>query len=116
MRDQNRIDDFCMELAAYWHKVPDWRFGQFVSNVLAKGDFFYKEEDDFLNDMKEFFDRKENKTDMTPFEVLETISTAYYGKQMYFLQDDGMVYDRVYGKYISLEEAINGFASKFAEY
>lgn len=115
MRDPNRIDAFCRELAAYWHKVPDWRFGQFVSNVLTKCDLFYIEDDDFLNDMKKFFDRKENKTDTTPFEVLETISTAYYGKQMYFLQDDGFIYDRVYGKYISLEEAIDEFASKLAE-
>ncbi len=61
MRDQNRIDAFCSELAAYWHKVPDWRFGQFVSNVLTKCDLFYIEDDDFLNDMKKFFDQKADR-------------------------------------------------------
>lgn len=26
MRDINRIDKFCNELAKYWKQVPDWRF------------------------------------------------------------------------------------------
>ena len=35
MRDPNRIQTFCNELANLWRKVPDWRFGQFISNVLG---------------------------------------------------------------------------------
>ena len=31
MRDPDRIDAFCKELAKIWKsKVPDWRFGQLV--------------------------------------------------------------------------------------
>ena len=36
MRNPNRIDEFCTRLAACWHKVPDWRFGQLISNVLSE--------------------------------------------------------------------------------
>ena len=33
MRDPERIDYYCDELAEVWHKVPDWRFGQFILNM-----------------------------------------------------------------------------------
>jgi hypothetical protein len=36
MRDPKRIDEFCKELAEIWKiNCPDWRFGQFVINVLG---------------------------------------------------------------------------------
>lgn len=44
MRDEKRIDVFCEKLRQYWHKVPDWRFGQLVTNVLGV-DPFYIEDD-----------------------------------------------------------------------
>ena len=34
MRDPSRIDRFCARLAKAWAKVPDWRFGQLISNAL----------------------------------------------------------------------------------
>lgn len=40
MRDPKRIDEFCDELKKMWHRVPDWRFGQLMSNFL--GDVYYK--------------------------------------------------------------------------
>ena len=57
---------------------------------------------------------EENNKDseLTPFDVLEILNTAYWGKQMYFLQDDGKVYDRLIGDYVSLEIAINRFAER----
>lgn len=53
MRDPNRIDEFCARLAAAWKKIPDWRFGQFMCNVLgdmsASGrDPFFPEEDEMI--------------------------------------------------------------------
>ena len=49
MRNPDRIDIFCNELAKQWHKVDDWRFGQLIINFLSEcGDPFYWEEDDFL--------------------------------------------------------------------
>lgn len=47
---------------------------------------------------------------MTPFDVLDQISARYWGKQMYFLQNNGMVYDRYNGDYVTLEEAVERFA------
>jgi hypothetical protein len=35
MRNKNRIPKFLKELEKYWQKVPDWRFGQLISNVLG---------------------------------------------------------------------------------
>lgn len=37
-------------------------------------------------------------------------SNAYHGKQYYFLQDDGTVYSRESGKYMSVHEAMIEFA------
>lgn len=64
MRDPNRIDKFCDELNKLWHKVPDWRFGQFILNIeracrVNEGkNVFYIEDDDMLKIMKDYF--KEN--------------------------------------------------------
>lgn len=60
MRDPNRIDKFCDELNKLWHKVPDWRFGQFMWNIIsacqAKGiDTFYMEDDKMMEFLKEYF-------------------------------------------------------------
>ena len=59
MRDPKRIDVFCDELKAVWHRLPDWRFGQFLSNAIGeyimetKKDIFFTEDDEML----EFFKR-----------------------------------------------------------
>lgn len=58
MRDPDRIDAFCKELAKIWKsKVPDWRFGQLVSNVYGEGkrDPFFYEEEDTLKLFRQFF-------------------------------------------------------------
>ena len=64
MRDPKRIDEFCNELAQLWHKVPDWRFGQLISNVLSAyqaekmRDIFFPEDDELMEFFKSYF--KEN--------------------------------------------------------
>ena len=62
MRDINRIEPFMEELAIIWkEQCPDWRFGQFVSNVLGwiqsekERDIFYIEEKQMLEYIKEYF-------------------------------------------------------------
>jgi len=63
MRDINRIDKFLKELGDYWKKVPDWRFGQFICNVVSC-DPFYMEEEDFIEMVKKFFEEaRTNKDD-----------------------------------------------------
>ena len=57
MRNKNRIPKFLKELELYWQKVPDWRFGQFIVNVLGtcKKDPFFYEEDEMLELIEECF-------------------------------------------------------------
>lgn len=43
------------------------------------------------------------------WDVFETITSAYGGKQIFFKQEDGMVYDRYKAEYITFEEAIIRF-------
>ena len=45
------------------------------------------------------------------WEMFDLISSAYYGKMMYFKQDDWTVYSRYSHKYISVYEAIREFIS-----
>ena len=51
----------------------------------------------------------------TPFEVLDRISAAYYGKQMFFLQEDGTIYDRSRDKYVTFEEALTWMSKLVGE-
>lgn len=59
MRDPKRIHKFCDRLAAVWACVPDWRFGQLMSNMLGqyvyetKKDIFFPEDDELI----EFFEK-----------------------------------------------------------
>ena len=57
MRDINRIKPFLEEIEKLWEKVPDWRFGQLIINVLGtcKKDPFFYEEEEMLELWKEFF-------------------------------------------------------------
>ena len=57
MREPARIETFLHRLAALWHKVPDWRFGQMISNVLGSypGDIFFPEDEDLIEFMEKWF-------------------------------------------------------------
>ncbi len=59
MRDEKRIDVVCNKISEYWHKVPDWRFGQLLCNLLGEElngrDLFFIEENEFMNMMDKFF-------------------------------------------------------------
>lgn len=47
----------------------------------------------------------------TAFDVLNETSNVWYGKQYYFLQDDGSVYSRASSRNMTLEEAIEEFCN-----
>ena len=62
MRNPERIDKFCSKLAEYWKEVPDWRFGQLMSNVLGSmasegRDPFFPEEDEMIEYFKKYFEQ-----------------------------------------------------------
>lgn len=52
------------------------------------------------------------KEELTAFEVLDIISSAYAGKQIFFLEPSGVVYDREEGEYVSLEDAVYRMAER----
>ena len=55
MRDINRIEPFCKELAQLWKKYPDLRFGQIMSNIARdmqieyRRDMFFMEDDELMD-------------------------------------------------------------------
>ena len=65
MRDAKRIDDFCNRLKAVWKQVPDWRFGQLITNALsamqARGrDPFFPEEDEMIKFLENYVSSPSN--------------------------------------------------------
>lgn len=58
MRDPNRIQVFCSKLAKAWEKVPDWRFGQLITNVMRAydGDIFFPEDDVMIKIITSYID------------------------------------------------------------
>lgn len=62
MRNPDRIDEFCKELAQIWKtNVPDWRFGQLICNVFStlNEDPFFPEEDRMIKIFKDYFNRND---------------------------------------------------------
>jgi hypothetical protein len=58
MRNPDRIDEFCSELAELWKtSAPDWRFGQLICNAFGQiyKDPFFIEEDEMLKYLKAYF-------------------------------------------------------------
>lgn len=57
MRDSTRIHEICSLLEEIWKTVPDWRFGQFLSNLdlFNKRDSisFYQEDDKTLQRLRD---------------------------------------------------------------
>ena len=50
------------------------------------------------------------------WEMFSLITSVFYGKGCYFLDDDGMVYSRLSGKTLrSIDEALNEWLSQYRE-
>ena len=63
MRDVNRIALYMQQLKEQWEKVPDWRFGQFIANVLVPAmvkancsDLFMIEDEELFKAIQETMD------------------------------------------------------------
>lgn len=59
MRDPKRISRVIDILQYYWfNKVPDWRFGQLISNLasFSNQDIFYMEDEQFIELVKMYFE------------------------------------------------------------
>ena len=62
-RDTRRIQPFCDRLAKAWEKLPDWRFGQLMVNLMRDyvaehgHDIFYLEEDEMIREIEAYCER-----------------------------------------------------------
>ncbi len=52
---------------------------------------------------------------MTPFDVLDTLGAAWAGKQCFFEQEDGRIYDRFECDYIDFDTAVNRMSKRLWE-
>ena len=61
MRDINRIEPFCKDLAKVWKDNPDMRFSQLIVNLMGSygSDMYYVEDEDFMNILKEFYNNED---------------------------------------------------------
>lgn len=57
-----------------------------------------------------------NEYERGRFDMFDLISSVWYGKQCYFMQDNGIVYSRYSGKYMSAEDAYSEFTSMIGDY
>ena len=52
---------------------------------------------------------------MGEWDMFELITSAWYGKQCYFKEDNGLAYSRVSHKTMSVQDAINEFMKEISE-
>lgn len=55
------------------------------------------------------------RLEIREWELFDLLSSAWYGKACYFKQDDGTVYSRISGQYLSFEQVIDEFTSALAK-
>ena len=64
MRDKKRIIEVLSRLKTVWEKYPDMRFTQLILNVEDANPFlYYKEDEDFIRDIEEYYDNLEKEKD-----------------------------------------------------
>ncbi len=58
MRDPKRIDPLLEKLGEAWKQTPDWRFGQFMTNLFRcyGKDPFYAEDDEWMAGLQAYID------------------------------------------------------------
>ena len=50
------------------------------------------------------------------WDIFELITSAYFGKRYYFVENDGHIYSRYSHKYMSFDEAVIEFCSFITDY
>ena len=55
------------------------------------------------------YKRRAEAADIREWELFSLISAVWYGKDAYFRQDDGMVYSRISGEYMTFDQAVDEF-------
>jgi len=56
-----------------------------------------------------------NQYERGQWDMFNLISSAFWGKQYYFIQDNGIVYSRESGKYMTADDAYNEFMNHIGD-
>lgn len=104
MRDINRIDAFCVRLAAAWKQLPDQRFGQFIMNVFDTfgGDPFFVEDDEMLCRIEEWV--AYHKPTKSRLDVL----LDKFPKANAIYEDEGLCVQQIFGRDVEDCDHFNG--------
>lgn len=62
-----------------------------------------------MNEKKIASNRPMTEFERGQWDMFELITSTYYGKQYFFLEENGTVYSRGRGKYITFADAVNDF-------
>lgn len=108
MRPAERLDSFYYRLKRVHKKqFQDWRFGQFMSNVIQwialekKKDIWFPEEDEMINMIEEYGSNYGRRIKVTPYELAKKLDGNQAENELMDITDDDLVDDGlvvVYGK------------------
>ena len=68
-----------------------------------------------LTSGRDEYKRRAEAADIREWELFSLISAVWYGKDAYFRQDDGMVYSRISGEYMTFDQAVDEFVCELRE-
>ena len=57
---EKQINDVLKYLGELWHKYPELRFGQLITNVFDSIQLYFIHDKDFINKVKEFYQKFDN--------------------------------------------------------
>lgn len=74
MRDPKRIESLLSILAEAWHKWPDQRFGQFLTNFfgMCGYDVWHTEDDEWIVGLQAFVAGRNPKEEMDVYTEMKT--------------------------------------------
>lgn len=56
MRDLDRVNDICRQLAELWRQYPDLRLGQLILNAIQDTVLYYVEDQQLIDKLKKHYE------------------------------------------------------------
>lgn len=97
----------CDECVFCYDNVKKWRY---IMGIAA--DRLEK-----LTAVRDEYKRRADSAEMNmrEWELFSLLSAVWYGKDAYFRQDDGMVYSRISGEYMTFDQAVDEFVCELRD-
>ena len=97
----------CDECVFCSDNVKKWRYlmgiaADRLERLMAERDEYKRRADSAEMNMREW-------------ELFSLLSAVWYGKDAYFRQNDGMVYSRLSGEYMTFDQAVDEFVCELSE-